>query len=63
MNMTNKTKTINSLDNNKFNYRQSIGIGIRMIRPQPIRIDYGFKLDRKKGESISELHFSSYREF
>lgn len=60
---TNKTKTINSLDNNKFNYRQSIGIGIRMIRPQPIRIDYGFKLDRKKGESISELHFSSYREF
>ena len=59
----NGTNTARFLDNNKFDYRQSIGIGIRMLRPQPIRIDYGFKLDRRKGEPISELHFSSYREF
>ena len=59
----NGTNTMQFLTNNCFDYRHSIGIGVRMIRPQPIRIDYGFKLDRRKGEPVSELHFSSYREF
>jgi len=59
----NDTNTYRFLENNCFDFRQSIGIGVRMLRPQPIRIDYGFKLDRRKGEPISELHFSSYREF
>ncbi len=59
----NGTDTMKFLTNNCFDYRHSIGLGVRMIRPQPIRIDYGFKLDRRKGESVSELHFSSYREF
>ncbi|HLB94192.1 MAG TPA: outer membrane protein assembly factor BamA [Candidatus Babeliales bacterium] len=46
-----------------FDYRQSIGFGIRMTQPQPIRVDWGFKLDRRPGESAGEVHFSTYREF
>jgi outer membrane protein insertion porin family len=30
------------LRNDKFDYRHSIGIGLRMLNPQPIRIDWGF---------------------
>lgn len=49
--------------NNNFEYRHSIGFGFRMTSPQPLRFDWGFKLDRKKGESPYAVHFSSYREF
>ncbi len=51
------------LKNNRFEYRQSIGLGVRMLRPTPMKIDWGFKLDRKKGEPESELHFSMYKDF
>lgn len=51
------------LHNDKFDLRQAIGFGIRMQRPSPIKIDWGFKLDRRKGEKHKELHFSAYREF
>lgn len=51
------------LKNNKFNYRQSVGFGVRMLRPTPLRIDWGFKLDRERGERVSEVHFSGYHEF
>lgn len=53
------------LRNNHFNYRQSIGLGIRLLYPTPIRIDWGFKLDRnrKRGESESEIHFTALQEF
>lgn len=51
------------LRNNKFEYRHSVGIGLRMLKPQPVKIDWGFKLDKKKGEKSSELHLSAYREF
>ena len=47
----------------RFDFRQSVGFGIRMTQPQPIRVDWGFKLDRRPGESASEVHFSTYREF
>jgi len=53
------------LQNNGFSYRHAIGIGIRMLQPMPVRIDWGFKLDRRKnrknpelGESSREVHFS-----
>ncbi len=51
--------------NNKFFYRHSIGIGLRTLKPTPIKIDWGFKLNPKKklGEKVSELHFSAYQEF
>lgn len=51
------------IDNN-FNYRHSIGFGIRMMNPMPLKIDWGFKLDPRKNrvnprlsESASEVHF------
>ena len=52
-----------NLKNNSFDYRHSIGIGIRMINPQPIKVDWGFKLDKQPGESATEVSFSSYYDF
>lgn len=38
--------------------RRSAGIGIRIVTPiGPIRLDYGFKLDKKAGESAGRLGF------
>ncbi len=52
------------LKNNRFNYRHSIGFGIRLASP-PIRIDWGFKLDRNKriNEPASEVHFNMAQDF
>lgn len=49
--------------NNRFDYRHSIGFGIRMLQPTPVKIDWGFKLDRREGEKSYELHLSMYRDF
>lgn len=49
--------------NNSFDFRQCIGIGLRFLKPQPMRIDWGFKLDRRSGESSSEVNFSTYYDF
>ena len=43
--------------NNCFDYRQSVGAGIRIYNPIPVRIDCGFKLDPRKGETAYEIHF------
>lgn len=43
--------------NNKFDYRHSVGVGIRMMNPMPIKIDWGFKLDPRPGETPYEVHF------
>ena len=41
------------------NIRHSAGPGLRYMTPVgPISLDYGFKLDRRAGESIGEVHFS-----
>ncbi len=46
---------------NQFNFgdvRRSAGVGFRLITPVgPIRLDYGFKLDRRRGESMGALGF------
>jgi outer membrane protein insertion porin family len=49
---------------NNFDYRHSIGIGVRLLQPMPINIDWGFKIDPRKNklhpkrsESASEIHF------
>ncbi|QQR53772.1 outer membrane protein assembly factor BamA [bacterium] len=49
---------------NKFDYRHSVGVGIRLTSPMPVRIDWGFKLDprkdrndRSRDETASEVHF------
>ena len=40
-------------------FRRSAGPGLRYNTPVgPISLDYGFKLDRRSGESIGEIHFS-----
>lgn len=49
--------------NSEFDYRQAIGFGIRMLQPQNIKIEWGFKIDRRPGETPYEVHFSTYREF
>lgn len=40
-------------------FRESAGVGFRYFTPVgPLRLDYGFILDRKPGEPSSRLHFS-----
>lgn len=39
--------------------RKAVGAGLRWQSPfGPIRVDYGFNLDRKTGESVGQFHFS-----
>ncbi len=46
---------------NQFDFgdvRRSAGVGFRLITPLgPIRLDYGFKLDRRRGEKLGALGF------
>lgn len=53
------------LEYNNFNYRHSVGVGIRLMRPMPVRLDWGFKLDRNKKlhETEYEVAFSTTYEF
>jgi len=44
---------------NGFNLRESAGLGLRYLTPiGPVALDYGWKLDRREGESASEWHFT-----
>jgi outer membrane protein insertion porin family len=41
------------------NLKYTTGLGLRYNTPVgPFRLDYGYKLDRERGESRSEIHFS-----
>lgn len=51
------------IKNNSFDYRHAVGFGVRVLQPQPMKIDWGFKLDRRTGEPHMEVHFSAYKEF
>lgn len=48
------------IKNNEINYRHSVGIGMRLTAPMPLRIDWAFKLDhnRRMGERPYEFHIS-----
>ncbi len=53
-----------NITNNNFDYRHSIGFGLRLLRPMPIKIDWGFKIDPRKNkldprrsETSHEVHF------
>ncbi len=52
----------NGVLNNGFNwnnFRKGTGPGLRYMTPVgPVSLDYGFKIDRRSGESIGEVHFS-----
>jgi outer membrane protein insertion porin family len=56
----NYTPTEMLIRNNSLKYRHSVGVGIRLTSPMPIKIDWGFKIDRNKkaGEPLSEVHIS-----
>jgi outer membrane protein insertion porin family len=42
-----------------FDLRESAGLGLRYVTPiGPVSFDYGWKLDRREGESPSEWHFT-----
>ncbi len=45
---------------NKFDLRHSVGFGLNLMKPVPAKIDWGFKLDRrrKEGESPHEFHLN-----
>lgn len=54
-----------NLKNNNFDYRHAVGFGIRLLRPTPISIDWGFKIDPRKNknnpkddETPYEVHFT-----
>ena len=39
--------------------RQGAGVGLRFFSPLgPIRLEYGWKLDRRRDESKGQFHFS-----
>ncbi|HEV2601603.1 MAG TPA: outer membrane protein assembly factor BamA [Candidatus Babeliales bacterium] len=46
------------IKNNNFRYRHAVGVGVRLLNPMPIRVDWGFKLDPRKGETAHEVHFN-----
>jgi len=44
---------------NGFDLRKTAGLGLRYLTPVgPIGLDYGWKLDRREGESAAEWHFT-----
>jgi outer membrane protein assembly complex protein YaeT len=48
-----------TLSDFNFSLRKSAGVGLRIIiRHIPLRVDYGFKLDRRPGEPLSAVFFS-----
>jgi len=49
--------------NNKFDYRHSVGVGVRIMNPVPIKIDCGFKIDPRPGETPYEVHFGTAYEW
>jgi len=53
------------IENQSFEYRHSIGVGFRASSPVPVRVDWAFKLDRKKGreENISKVHITGSQDF
>lgn len=52
-----ETPTVTSSGTNGLRY--GAGLGIRYQTPVgPLRLDYGFKVNRRPGESIGELHFT-----
>lgn len=42
----------------KFTLRHSVGFGFNIVQPMPAKLDWGFKLNRKPGESPAEFHMS-----
>lgn len=56
---------LEALRNDNFFYRHSVGVGVRMLNPTPIQVDFGIKLNPAKTfkNKLTELHFSMTHEF
>ena len=54
-----------TLINNEFFYRHSFGVGIRMLNPTPLQVDFGIKLNPSKvfKNKLTEVHLSMTHEF
>jgi len=59
-----------NIRNNNFDYRHAVGFGVRLLKPTPMAIDWGFKIDPRKNkfdprqnETGSEVHFSMSYDF
>lgn len=59
-----------NIKNNNFDYRHAVGFGVRLLRPTPMSIDWGFKLDPRKNkidprldETGYEVHFAMVYDF
>ncbi len=55
-NLTAEQQSFIARDN--FTLRHAVGVGLNLVKPMPAKIDWGFKLDRKKHESPQEFHLS-----
>jgi outer membrane protein insertion porin family len=53
-------KNLAWIKRDSFDLRHSVGFGLNLVKPVPAKIDWGFKLDRKKNqhESPHEFHLS-----
>ena len=53
-------KEVSYVVRDNFHLRHSVGFGLNLLKPFPAKIDWGYKLDRKKktGESASEFHIA-----
>jgi outer membrane protein insertion porin family len=50
---------LRNIDEFDFDLRETAGYSLKYVTPVgPVSFDQGFKLDRKKGESKSEIHFT-----
>jgi outer membrane protein assembly factor BamA len=47
-----------SIKSDSFNMRHTIGIGLNITQPQPLKLSFGYKLDRNAliGETPHEFH-------
>ena len=54
------SEALSYIKRNAFNVRHAVGFGFSMTRPQMVKIDWGYKLDRDKkfNESDWEVHLS-----
>lgn len=53
------------LSNDQFFYRHSFGVGIRMLNPTPLQVDFGIKLNPAKvfKNKLTEVHLGMTHEF
>ncbi len=56
----NDIRNVCNIRRDHFDLRHTAGFGLNLLKPMPAKVDWGFKLDRRKteGESAHEFHIS-----